>query len=220
MKKLKDYHEFERPREKLVEKGAEALSDTELMAILIGSGTQKADVLTTSRKIVKRFDNEIVPTLATLQEIEGVGIAKACIISAAIEFSRRKLEKKSVIIREASDILPLVSHIISKKQEYFLCITLTGANEVIACRTITIGLLNASQVHPREVFADAITDRAASVIFVHNHPSGQLSPSRDDCAVTKRLCEAGKIIGINCLDHVIVTETGHYSFCDNGIMPV
>ncbi len=220
LKKISDYHEFDRPREKLVEKGAEALSDTELMAILIGSGTKNADVLTTSRKIVKQFKNEMQPTLKALQEIDGVGIAKACIIAAALEFSRRKLEKKSIIIRNADDILPLVSHIIPKKQEYFLCITLTGANEVITCRTITIGLLNASQVHPREVFADAITDRAASVIFVHNHPSGQLTPSRDDIAITKRLCEAGKIIGINCLDHVIVAESGHYSFCDNGIMPV
>ncbi len=220
MKKISDYHEFDRPREKLVEKGAEALSDTELMAILLGSGTKKADVLTTSRAIVKQFKSRMPPTLSSLQEVEGVGIAKACIISAALEFSRRKLEKKSVIIREAADIMPLVTDIILKKQEYFLCITLTGANEVIACRTITIGLLNASQVHPREVFADAITDRAASVIFVHNHPSGQLSPSRDDIAVTKRLCDAGQIIGINCLDHVIVTVGGHYSFCDNGIMPV
>lgn len=219
LKKIRDYHEADRPREKLTNKGAAALTDTELMAILIGSGSKNADVIATARKIVRLFDNDEFPDMESLQTIEGIGLAKAGTIAAALEFSRRRLVKKKITVKSAKDILPLVSDIVSKKQEYFLCISMTGANEVIACRTVTIGLLNSSQIHPREVFADAITDRAASVIFAHNHPSGQTTPSPDDINVTKRLCSAGKILGINCLDHVIVTESDYYSFCDNGMMP-
>ncbi len=220
MKKIKEFHAFDRPREKMATRGPEALSDTELMAVLLGSGTSQADVLQTARTVVRLFDNDIQPDMPALQRISGIGKAKAAVICAALEFSRRKLVNKKLIIREASDILPLVSDITTKKQEYFQCISLTGANEVIECRTITIGLLNSSQVHPREVFADAITDRAASVIFVHNHPSGQTKPSPEDVRVTQRLCDAGKILGISILDHIIVTEKEYYSFCDSGTLPV
>lgn len=219
LKKISDYHECDRPRERLAAKGPAALSDTELMAILIGSGSQKADVMETARRIVLLFEKGEIPEIEALQTIEGIGQAKAGTIAAALEFSRRRLVKKQVTIKSAKDVLPLVSDIVSKKQEYFICISLTGANEVIACRTITIGLLNSSQIHPREVFADAITDRAASVIFAHNHPSGQTTPSPDDVNVTKRLCRAGKILGIGCLDHIIVTAEDYYSFCDSGMMP-
>ncbi|HZD43102.1 MAG TPA: JAB domain-containing protein, partial [Methanomicrobiales archaeon] len=116
------------------------------------------------------------------------------------------------------DIPPLVPDLIAKKQEYFLCITLNGAGEVIEKRTITVGLLNHSLVHPREVFADAITDRAASVILVHNHPSGSLELSSQDIAITRQLAESGSLLGIRVLDHIIVSKNGYLSMKERGLL--
>ena len=117
----------------------------------------------------------------------------------------------------AKDVLPLVSDIAGKQQEYFLCISLNGANEVIEKRVVTIGLVDKSPVHPREVFADVIADRAAAVIFAHNHPSGELQPSEADLRMHNQLTEAGKILGLRVLDHVIVTKKGYYSFQEAGL---
>ena len=116
------------------------------------------------------------------------------------------------------DVLPLVGDIARKQQEHFVCISLNGANEVIEKRVVTIGLLNESPVHPREVFADVIADRAAAVIFVHNHPSGELQPSESDLNIHRQLTEAGKILGIQVLDQVIVTRKGYYSFREAGLL--
>ena len=121
-------------------------------------------------------------------------------------------------ITSSTDVLPLVSDIINKKQEYFICISLNGAGEVVGNRIITVGLVNHSLVHPREVFADAITDRAASVILVHNHPSGTLEPSKQDILMTKQLVEAGAILGIKVLDHLIVSKKGHLSMKEKGLL--
>ena len=126
--------------------------------------------------------------------------------------------KDSIVIQRAEDVLPLISYIASKKQEYFLCVSLNGANEVIGNRVVTVGLLNMNQVHPREVFVDAISDRAASVILAHNHPSGVLKPSPDDIATTKQLVDAGKILGISVLDHIIITKKGHLSLKERGLV--
>ena len=121
-------------------------------------------------------------------------------------------------ISTPADILPLVSFLSGKKQEHFICITLNGANEVIETRTITMGLLNHSLVHPREVFADAITDRAASIICVHNHPSGTLDPSSQDIAITRQLADAGTLVGIRLLDHLIITDSGWLSMKEQGLI--
>ena len=150
LKPIKDIPNFERPREKLAAKGPEALSDSELLAILLGSGVKGKDVFQ-------------------------------------------------------------VAHAI-------LCISLNGANEVIGNRVVTVGLLNTNQVHPREVFVDAISDRAAAIIVAHNHPSGLLKPSPDDMAITRQLVEAGKILGIPVLDHIIITKKGHLSLKEKGLM--
>ena len=115
-------------------------------------------------------------------------------------------------------MLPLISYIADKKQEYFLCLSLNGANEIIGNRIVTVGLLNANQIHPREVFVDAISDRAASVIFAHNHPSGVLKPSPDDIAATRQLVKAGKILGIAVLDHIIITKKGYLSLKQKGFI--
>lgn len=204
----------------MIAKGPSAMSDIELLALILGSGNKGVGVLNLSKRVLSIFDEHANPTVKDLTAIDGVGPAKACQLAAAFEFSRRRLVKKALVIRNAKDIHPLVAHISTKKQEHFLCLSLSGANEVIATRTITIGLLNSSQVHPREVFADAISDRAASVIFVHNHPSGVRDPSKDDILVTNRLCKAGEILGINVLDHVIIAGNDLFSFREQGMLPV
>jgi len=219
LKHIKDIPDFDRPREKLAARGPEALSDTELLAILLGSGVKGKDVFQVAHAILRKLDRDREKVnVETLVSIEGVGLAKACQIVASFEFARRRLLRRSVVIQKAQDVLPLVSYIANKKQEYFLCISLNGANEVIGNRVVTVGLLNTNQVHPREVFADAISDRAASIILVHNHPSGVLKPSPDDLATTRQLVDAGRILGIPVLDHIIVTRKGYLSFKERGLM--
>jgi DNA repair protein RadC len=219
LKHIQDIPDFDRPREKLAAKGPEALSDSELLAILLGSGVKGRDVFQVARAILRKLDKDGEKIdVKTLVSIEGVGFAKACQIVASFELARRRLLKESVVVHKADDVLPLISYIGDKKQEYFLCISLNGANEVIGNRVVTVGLLDASQVHPREVFVDAISDRAASIILAHNHPSGVLKPSPDDIAATKQLVDAGKILGIPVLDHIIITKKGHFSFKEGGFM--
>lgn len=219
MKHIKDIPDFDRPREKLAAKGPEALSDSELIAILLGSGVKGKDVFQVARSILQQLDKygEKIDVKA-LVAIEGVGFAKACQIVASFELARRRLLKENIVIHKAEDILPLISYITDKKQEYFLCISLNGANEVIGNRVVTVGLLNANQVHPREVFVDAISDRAASIIIAHNHPSGILKPSPDDIATTRQLVDAGKILGISVLDHIIITKKSYLSLKEMGFM--
>ncbi len=219
MKHIKDIPDFDRPREKLAAKGPKALSDSELIAILLGSGVKGKDVFQVARAILQRLDKygEKIDVKA-LVAIEGVGFAKACQVVASFELARRRLLKENIVIHKAEDILPLISYIADKKQEYFLCISLNGANEVIGNRVVTVGLLNANQVHPREVFVDAISDRAASIIIAHNHPSGILKPSPDDIATTIQLVDAGKILGISVLDHIIITKKGYLSLKKMGFM--
>ncbi len=219
MKKIKQIPVFDRPREKLISHGAEVLSDTELVAILIGSGVKGKSVLSVAKSVLKVLDkNGDGLDVETLLEINGIGMAKASQISAAVEFSRRRYFRESKPIKKAADVIPYISHIASEKQENFVCLSLNGANEILGNRLITIGLLNSTQIHPREVFADTISDRAASVILAHNHPSGQLKPSSEDIAVTKQMTDAGTILGINVLDHIIITSKGHFSFKEEGLI--
>jgi DNA repair protein RadC len=218
-KRIKDMPDFSRPREKLKERGVEALSDTELIAVILGSGNKDQDVMTLSSKIAKLLAEKrgrLMPE--DLMSIDGVGLAKASQILSGFELARRYLSDKRVVITEPNHVVPLLSDIVNKQQECFLCISLNGANEVIEKRLVTVGLLNNCQVHPREVFADVITDRAASVIFAHNHPSGELNPSSSDLKIQDQLTEAGKILGINIIDHIIVSKTGYYSFQEHGLI--
>ena len=143
------------------------------------------------------------------------GPAKATLISAALEFSRRRIKPEGFKISFPTDVLPLIRHMADRKQEYFLCISLNGANEVLATRTISIGLVNQTQAHPREVFADPITDRASAIIVAHNHPSGSLTPSKQDMEITQRLKAAGQTLGIRLFDHIIFNHNGYYSFLEN-----
>ncbi|MDI6714152.1 MAG: DNA repair protein RadC [Thermodesulfovibrio sp.] len=219
MKKIKSIPKFDRPREKMEQKGAKALSNLELLAVLLGSGIKDKDVFEVAKDILKLAQEDFNNiTLEKLKNIEGVGLAKACQIMAAIEFSKRFLIKDGIKIRNADDVIRLTEELRDKKQEYFLSFTLDGASNLIQKRIIFIGTLNHSIVHPREVFADAISDRAAGIIFVHNHPSGDTTPSKQDIEITKRLIEAGKIVGIEVVDHVIVSRNGYFSFQAEGIL--
>ena len=217
MKKIKDLPKSERPREKLLERGAQALKDEELLAILIGKGTRDADVLALSRKLIRVVDQKGADiTAEDILNIKGIGTAKAALIAAAFEFVRRRVKPEEIRIQQPADVLPLIRHYANRKQEHFIAISLNGANEVMNIRIVTIGLINMSHVHPREVFADVLTDRASSLIVAHNHPSGSLTPSREDVAVTRQLTEAGKILGIKLLDHIIFSHRGYYSFLEHG----
>ena len=219
MKRMKEIPDQDRPREKLASKGAAALSDMELVAIIIGSGTKKKGVFETARDIQRRLAQGLDAGLyEDLKELDGVGPAKASQITAAIELARRYLIKDVVKITAPEDIPPIVADLPTKKQEHFVTITLNGAGEMIQKRTVTVGLLNHSLVHPREVFADAITDRAASVILIHNHPSGSLEPSSQDIAITRQLVESGSLLGIRVLDHIIVSKNGHLSMKERGLL--
>ena len=202
-----------RPREKLQARGAEALSDYELLMAIIGSGTAQADVTKIARdvqKLLKEKGSELA--YDDLLTIKSLGPAKATQIMAAFELWRRQFEvTERPIIDTPEKAVAQLADIRDKKQEYFVCLTLDGANRLIAKRTITIGTLTASLVHPREVFADAITDRAASIIVAHNHPSGSLEPSRADMDVTDRLREAGDLLGVKLIDHIVVTKDSYSS---------
>lgn len=210
MKKIKDIIKADRPREKLKSKGAFALSDFELLQALIGSGNKQADVGQIAKELMKLLQKQGADvTYDQLEAVTGLGAAKITELLAAIELSRRYLtESDQPILDSPEKVVEQLHDIRDKKQEYFVCLTLDGANRLIAKRTITIGTLTASLVHPREVFADAITDRAASIIVAHNHPGDSLTPSKADLEITQRLKKAGELTGINLLDHIIVTKTG------------
>lgn len=221
MRKMKDVPQENRPREKLARKGSSALSDTELIEALIGRGTTRRDVRAIARDIGDRIrPGRSLPSYDELSALDGVGPAKAVQLLACYELGRRYYGRNADAhrISSPSDILPLVAELRTQRQEHFVCITLNGAGEVISRRTVTIGLLNHSLVHPREVFADAVTDRAASIICVHNHPSGSQEPSPQDIAITGQLRDAGSTLGIPLLDHIIVTKTGLTSFKEKGLL--
>ena len=219
MTALRDLHKNDKPREKLLAKGVEALKNEELLAILIGSGVQGKDVRKLSKEIIammnKGFDKL---TLQGLCDIHGLGIAKSSQILASLELSKRYLVKSNKRITDAKDVYEELKAFSTKTQEYFLVITLDGASHIINTRTVFIGTLNQSLVHPREVFADAIADRAAGIIIAHNHPSGTLEASRADLQITQRLKEVSKLVGIELLDHVILSKHGYYSFSDEGLL--
>lgn len=158
-------------------------------------------------KILKAIDgNKSAVNIEDLQEIAGVGLAKATLIMAALEFARRRIRPEGLKISFPSDLIPLIKHYADRKQEHFICVSINGANEVIASRVVPVGLVNKTQVHPREVFADPITDRASGIIVAHNHPSGSLNPSKEDVAITKQLKSAGETLGIRLLDHTLLSK--------------
>lgn len=207
--KMTDRQLQNRPREKMQKYGAGKLSDLELLMAIIGSGSGAADVTQIARDLKKLIaDKGSELTFEDLMSVKGMALAKTTQFMAAFELWRRQFEvTERPIIDSPEKAVAQLSDIRDKKQEYFVCLTLDGANRLIAKRVITIGTLTASLVHPREVFADAITDRAASIIVAHNHPSGNLEPSRADIDITMRLKDAGELLGIDVIDHIIMTSS-------------
>lgn len=205
-----------KPREKMMAFGAGKLTDGELLAIILGAGVQGHSVYSIANKLSLLLDEKWKSVEHTdIMQIKGVGEVKALGIVAALEFVRRRVRPTGYKIGRPSDVVPLIQHYASKKQEQFICITLNGAQEVMDIDVVTTGLLNKTQVHPREVFADAIAKRACSIIIAHNHPSGDLEPSTDDIRVTQRIKEASVILGIELLDHIIFSLTDHYSMSEH-----
>lgn len=219
MKNIKDLPAHNRPREKLKERGASALTDEELVAAILGRGVEGQDLGTISRRVAKLIQKHKEKlSVDHLTAVRGMGLAKAAQILSAFELARRHLIKDTVKITGAQDVMPLLADIADKKQEHFVCISINGAHEVIKKRIVTIGLVDRSPVHPREVYADVISDRAAAVIFAHNHPSGDLKPSNSDLKMHEQLTEAGTILGLRILDHIIVTKKGYFSFQEAGLI--
>jgi len=219
LKKIAEIPKIDKPREKLSKKGVRALKNYELLAVLLGSGTKDKDVLKLSREIIRLFEDDFESiSLEKLMAVHGLGVAKASQILSAIELSKRYLIKQNKKITCAKDIYDELQVYKDKKQEYFVTITLDGANHIIEKRVVFIGTLNRSLIHPREIFADALTDRAASIIIAHNHPSGQLEASSEDLHVTQRIKESGKLLGVELLDHVVFTKDGFLSLADEGLL--
>lgn len=195
------------------------MSDSELIFILLNSKTRN----------IKKVINKIRETIALHSElsdpalflqIEGMSQDNALRLSAAFELARRKINPRHRKVNNADEVFILLQSYAHLLQEHFIVISLNGASEVNAVRVITVGLVNRTQVHPREVFADALMERATSVILAHNHPSGNLQPSQEDILITKRLVNAGDLLGIQVLDHLIFSSQGYFSFEQEGIMPL
>ncbi|HEY9054866.1 MAG TPA: DNA repair protein RadC [Rectinemataceae bacterium] len=207
-------------RERLLRGGPGSLADKDLLAILLGSGRAGKPVAFLAREVVDILDKSLPNIDMTgLRGIAGIGAAKACALAAAIELGRRYYGARGRKIAMPKDLYPLLTHFADRRQEHFLCISLNGAHEVLGIRQVSSGLVNKTVVHPREVFADPITDRACAIIVAHNHPSGSVEPSKEDVDITQRLREVGDILGIPLLDHLVFSELRYFSFAEKGLIP-
>jgi DNA repair protein RadC len=221
---IRDLPKEDRPREKLIQKGPENLKDEELLAILLGTGIEGKNVIEVAKQILRKYSKKRLLKMKyeDLSKIKGIGPAKACIILASQELVKRVLKVQDEtlpIIRSTKDVIAQAVYLRDKTREHLMTIYLNARNEMVWKKQSTfIGTLNASIVHPREIFKEALEHNAASVILVHNHPSGDPEPSQDDLEITKRIIEAGKIMGIDVLDHVIITKTKVFSFKEKKII--
>ncbi|MDP3996095.1 MAG: DNA repair protein RadC [bacterium] len=221
--KLKDLPDFDRPREKLINKGPQALKKEELLAILLRTGVKGKNVLEVANDILKKYGNKklLDASYEELRNMHGVGSTKAVHILAALELGKRlykEKQEKEVYINSPEDVVKEVEHIRENKKENFVALYLDARNRLIHKETISIGTLNASLVHPREVFEPAILHHAVSIIVAHNHPSGNPEPSKDDREITDRLKKAGELLGISLEDHIITARNDIFSFRDKNIL--
>ncbi|MBP9715744.1 MAG: DNA repair protein RadC [Candidatus Pacebacteria bacterium] len=218
--KLKQLQKVDLPREKLAKYGVDKLKDYELLALLLGSGIKGLNVLELSKRILILVKKDGIGniTLKNLLEIKGLGKAKASQVLSALELSKRLNTENQIEILSSLDVWNFCSDIRSTKREHFIAFYLDTQNRLIERQIISIGTLNASLVHPREVFEPALTLHASSILIAHNHPSGELNPSADDIEVTRRLVQSGKIIGVEIVDHIIVTKNSYLSFQQKNLL--
>lgn len=223
--KIPKWPKDERPRERLLKRGPQNLSDAELLGILITKGTKDKTAIDLGRELLMKYGtlkNLFSRSPAEYSLIKGIGDAKAVIISAAFEISRRvqsQPEAPKIIFKKSQDVanyyIPLMRDL---RKEVFKVALLDGANKLIKDITVSEGSLNTSVVHPREVFRDALIESTAGVVLIHNHPSGDPTPSEDDIKITKQLIESGKIFGIKVFDHIVIGDDKFKSFVDENIM--
>jgi DNA repair protein RadC len=220
---IRDFPLSERPRERMLKEGTEVLSNQELLAIILRSGTKSESVLQLAHRLIRHFEGLRMLKDATINElktIKGIGDAKAVEILASLELGRRisrlQLEERYTVRSPEDGARFVMDDMRFLSQEHFVCIYLNTKNQVMHRQTIFIGSLNASIVHPREVYKEALRRSAASIICFHNHPSGDPAPSHEDIEVTKRLVESGKILGIELLDHIIIGDQRFVSLKEKG----
>lgn len=219
--RVKELPRMDRPREKLRRLGPSALTNTELLALILGSGTRGANVLEVAERLLKKYGGErlVEVSLTELSTNRGVGKAKASTLIACFELARRLFKREEdEVIKGPEEVYELTKEIRTAKKEHVVALYLDARNRILKKETISIGSLTANIVHPREVFQPAVGLSAASVILVHNHPSGDPTPSQDDLALTRRLLEAGRIMGIEVLDHVIVGAKRFLSLKEEGLL--
>ncbi|MBW2984307.1 DNA repair protein RadC [Candidatus Woesearchaeota archaeon] len=220
--KIKDLPLEERPRERLIKHGSKALSNTELLAIILRSGSKKEDVLELSKKLLSENSIKSLSRkrINYLKNNLGIGEAKACQIIACFELGRRLAafkDQSNPVIDNAQDIVKLfMPDLSSLKKEHFKGVFLDSRKRIIKEETVFIGSLNASVIHPREIFQAALEEGAAAVILLHNHPSGNPKPSDDDIEITRQLIKAGEVLGIEVLDHIIIGSKRYFSFRERG----
>lgn len=217
---LSEIERQDRPREKMELKGAGSLSDLELIMLLVSSGTAERPVNEVSSELLALLDKSEEPDYKSICAIKGLGRAKSSQILAALELGRRRMKKYGIgpSISSPGDIFREVRHYATRDQEQFIVLVLNGAHEVLNVFVATVGLVNKTLVHPREIFSDAIQRRGTAIAIAHNHPSGKLDPSEDDVNVTKRILISGDILGIKVLDHIIFSSSSYYSFLEHGLM--
>ncbi len=220
---IHDLPRCERPREKIVKYGPDKLSNAELLAVILRTGRRGENVLSLSRKVLRNIAIEDLGGVdaISLQQIQGIGMTKACEIIACVELGRRIFERKKAGIApllSPQDVFDALREVRESRREHFIVFFLDTRNQQIHREVISVGTINASLVHPREVFEPAVKHLAVQVILAHNHPSDDTEPSDDDLLVNKRLVESGKILGIEVIDHIIVTRSGFLSFKEKGLM--
>ncbi|GIW62687.1 MAG: UPF0758 protein YsxA [Patescibacteria group bacterium] len=215
--KIKNLPKFQRPREKLLEKGADNLKDYEILAIILRTGTKGKSAIEIAKSILKKYNLKQLTKVevSEIANIAGVGLTKAIQIKSALELGKRVFKqpkKDEVYINSAEDAYKVLKQFANQKKEHLIGLYLNAKNKLIKTEIISIGILNQSLAHPREVFQPAIKHLCCSVIIGHNHPSEDPTPSEDDIAVTEKLKSAGKILGIDLLDHIIFTKKRFFSF--------
>ena len=207
-------------REKALKFGLGYPVDEELIMLILGSGNRQMSVKTMARKIVEVLDSgNSCDMVERLLKMKGVGQGKALAVAAAIELGKRRTCHLGAHIVSPGDLIPFVNHYAMGGKEHFLTITLDGGHNIIQIHVVSVGTLNRTFIHPRDVFGEAIRENASAIILCHNHPSGNTEPSPDDIKTTERLLKVSEIVGIPILDHIIIDCYGYFSFLENGLLP-